>query len=62
MPHERVVISRPNSLSSSFISSVVPRPGEDLHRAVADFLSGMTDRFALETWEKVFMPRPWAIV
>jgi dGTPase len=41
---------------------VIPRPGEDLHRAVADFLSGMTDRFAMETWEKVFVPRPWAIV
>src|SRR5512137_1355784 len=41
---------------------VIPRPGDDLPRAVADFLSGMTDRFALETWEKVFMPRPWAIV
>jgi dGTPase len=41
---------------------VVPRPGEDLHRAVADFLSGMTDRFAMETWERVFVPRPWAIV
>jgi dGTPase len=41
---------------------VAPRPGEDLSRAVADFLSGMTDRFAMETWEKVFVPRPWAIV
>ena len=41
---------------------VTPRPGEDISRAVADFLSGMTDRFAMETWEKVFMPRPWAIV
>ena len=39
-----------------------PGPGEDLARAVTDFLSGMTDRFALETWEKVFVPRPWAIV
>ncbi|HVP68526.1 MAG TPA: deoxyguanosinetriphosphate triphosphohydrolase [Anaeromyxobacteraceae bacterium] len=41
---------------------VAPRAGEDVARAVADFISGMTDRFALETWEKVFMPRPWAIV
>jgi dGTPase len=41
---------------------VAPRPGEDLPRAVADFLSGMTDRFAMETWEKVFVPRPWSIV
>jgi dGTPase len=41
---------------------VTPRPGETLERAVADFVSGMTDRFALETWEQLFMPRPWAIV
>jgi dGTPase len=39
-----------------------PRPGEPPERAVADFLSGMTDRFALETWEALFVPRPWAIV
>ncbi|MGB8929781.1 MAG: deoxyguanosinetriphosphate triphosphohydrolase [Anaeromyxobacteraceae bacterium] len=41
---------------------VVPREGEALPRAVADFISGMTDRFALETWEALFVPRPWAIV
>jgi dGTPase len=41
---------------------IVPRPGEPPERAVADFLSGMTDRFALETWEALFVPRPWAIV
>jgi dGTPase len=39
-----------------------PRHGEPPERAVADFLSGMTDRFALETWEALFVPRPWAIV
>jgi len=41
---------------------VAPRQGETLERAVTDFLSGMTDRFALETWESLFVPRPWAIV
>jgi len=41
---------------------VTPRPGETMERAVTDFVSGMTDRFALETWEQLFMPRPWAIV
>ena len=41
---------------------VAPRPGEDLARVVADFLSGMTDRFAIETWERIFVPRPWSIV
>jgi dGTPase len=41
---------------------VVARPGETLERAVTDFLSGMTDRFALSTWEALYVPRPWAIV
>ncbi len=38
------------------------REGEPVERAVTDFISGMTDRFALKTWEEIFMPRPWAIV
>jgi len=41
---------------------VAPRQDETLERAVTDFLSGMTDRFALATWEGLFVPRPWAIV
>jgi dGTPase len=41
---------------------VVPRAGEDVPRAVTDFVSGMTDRFALETWETVAVPRRWSIV
>jgi dGTPase len=41
---------------------VRPREGETLERAVTDFVSGMTDRFALETWEAIVVPRPWAIV
>jgi dGTPase len=41
---------------------VAPRPGDTVERAVTDFVSGMTDRFALETWEGVVVPRPWAIV
>ncbi len=38
---------------------VVPRSGESLERAVTDWLSGMTDRFAIATWEPLFVPRPW---
>ncbi len=41
---------------------VSPRSGEGVARAVTDFVSGMTDRFALETWESIVVPRPWAIV
>jgi dGTPase len=38
---------------------IAPREGETLERAVIDWLSGMTDRFALGTWEALFVPRPW---
>lgn len=41
---------------------VAPRGDESVERAVTDFISGMTDRFALQTWEELFMPRPWTIV
>jgi dGTPase len=50
----------PERLARRF--GVRPRPGESLERAVTDFVSGMTDRFALETWEQIVVPRPWALV
>jgi dGTPase len=40
---------------------VRPRRGETQATAVIDFLSGMTDRFALETWESIVVPRPWSV-
>jgi dGTPase len=50
----------PARLARTF--GVAPRPGEPPERAAVDFVSGMTDRFALATWEQLFKPRPWAIV
>jgi dGTPase len=41
---------------------VAPREGEALERAVTDWLSGMTDRFAIGIWEEIFVPRPWSLV
>ena len=41
---------------------VAVREGETLERAVTDFVSGMTDRFALATWEELFVPRPWSVL
>ena len=29
------------------------------HRAVCDFVAGMTDRYALDLYEHIFLPRPW---
>jgi dGTPase len=40
---------------------VEPRPGEGAERAATDWLSGMTDRFAIATWEALFVPRPWGV-
>ncbi len=34
-------------------------PGTSRHRMVCDFLAGMTDRYALSLYEKLFIPRPW---
>ncbi len=34
----------------------------DKHRMVCDFIAGMTDRFALLTYEKLFLPQQWAVL
>jgi dGTPase len=31
-------------------------------RRVTDYVAGMTDRYALSLYEKVFLPKPWAIL
>ncbi|MEK6607738.1 MAG: deoxyguanosinetriphosphate triphosphohydrolase [Myxococcota bacterium] len=36
--------------------------GETLERAVADFVAGMTDRYALRFYEEVCLPRPWSVL
>ncbi|MDB5098225.1 MAG: dgt [Cyanobacteria bacterium RYN_339] len=30
-------------------------------RAVVDFVAGMTDRYAIQDYERIFMPRPWRL-
>ena len=35
------------------------RMPDDLPVRVADYISGMTDRFALRTYERLFLPRGW---
>ncbi len=41
----------------------IPRgEGESSHRLVCDFIAGMTDRFALATYERLFMPEEWKIL
>jgi dGTPase len=35
---------------------------ESLERCVCDFLAGMTDRYAFNLYEKLFLPLPWNIL
>src|SRR5262245_16593314 len=35
---------------------------DGLPRAVADFITGMTDRYALRVYEEYFMPKRWTVV
>lgn len=34
----------------------------DKHRIVCDFVAGMTDRFAIATYERLYMPQQWMIL
>lgn len=34
---------------------------QELHRKICDFIAGMTDRYALYTFEKIFIPKSWAV-
>jgi dGTPase len=33
-----------------------------LHRLVCDFIAGMTDRYALDLYSNIFMPKPWSVM
>ncbi len=36
--------------------------GDSLERSVCDFLAGMTDRYAFNLYEKLFLPLPWVVL
>lgn len=35
------------------------KPGISRERQVCDYIAGMTDRYALELYKKLFLPKPW---
>jgi len=37
-------------------------PGDSLAVSVADFIAGMTDRFAINLYHRLFLPQPWKIL
>jgi dGTPase len=36
--------------------------GDSIEVSVADFLAGMTDRYALNLYQRLFLPQPWKIL
>jgi len=32
------------------------------HRLVCDFVAGMTDRYALDLYKEIFLPKPWSVM
>ena len=52
-------VTNPDKLPSRYRSRIGTAEGETVERAVADFISGMTDRYAIETYEERFVPRVW---
>ncbi len=49
-------LDHPNDIKLMDIPAV---EGEDTHRHVCDFVAGMTDHFAIQTYANLFMPMRW---
>lgn len=52
-------VAKPDSLSMYGGAKV---DGEAVETAVADFLAGMTDRYAMNLYQKLFFPQPWKVL
>lgn len=51
--------THPEALPDEFARAL---DNEPIERVVCDYVSGMTDRFALQTFEDLFVPRLWSVV
>jgi dGTPase len=50
---------RPEDLPTEFRAA---RESEPLERRVADYIAGMTDRYAIQTFERLYVPQQWAVL
>ncbi len=55
-----LVIQEPNR--PEYAAAVARVEGETPSRAAVDFIAGMTDRYAISLYDKLFLPRPWAVL
>lgn len=40
---------------------MIEKEGEPVHRVVCDYISGMTDQYALKKYSEIFIPKSWQI-
>ncbi len=52
-------VKNPDRLPDRYRRRIGTAEGETVERGVADFISGMTDRYAIETYNELFVPRVW---
>jgi dGTPase len=50
------LMEHPKEITESVAAADAP-----LERKVVDFLAGMTDRYALDFYERIFLPKPWKL-
>ncbi len=48
-------------LDNPYIIDAQELEEKELHRKICDFIAGMTDRYAFYTFEKIFIPKSWAV-
>lgn len=57
---EKIITELFNYVQKKPEGHIKPYPPDDnLEKRAADFIAGMTDRFALSLYEKIFFPRSW---
>jgi dGTPase len=49
-------LDHPEGIPAEYVAS-----GSDLPTQIADYIAGMTDRFALRTYEQLFLPQGWLL-
>jgi dGTPase len=49
-----------NGLPKNLVAPDINTKGD--HRAACDFVAGMTDRYALDLYKDIFLPKPWAVM
>jgi dGTPase len=52
-------VQHPERLPAEFAAN--PR-GEPIERVIVDYLAGMTDRYAIKTFEDIFYPKLWSVL